>query len=74
MGRVCSQLSVLSCQLTDDRRVGWRQFHNGTRDGLGGPFVGPCNSFGECRFSLLEVSLGYNVLRVLKSLQAASFQ
>jgi hypothetical protein len=47
---------------------------DGTGNGWGGPFVGPCNSFGECRFSLLEVSLGYNVRGVLKSLQAASFQ
>lgn len=42
--------------------MGCGRFHNGIGDGLGGPFVGLNDSFVECRFSLLEVSLGYDVL------------
>jgi hypothetical protein len=37
------------------------------------PFVGLYDSFGECRFSLLEVSLGYNVLPALEIIASRLF-
>jgi hypothetical protein len=38
------------------------KFHNGTGRELGGSFVELYDPFGECRFSLVEVSLVYDVL------------
>jgi hypothetical protein len=37
-------------------------FRNGIQRGLSGPFGGLDDPFGECRFSWVNVSLGYDVL------------
>jgi hypothetical protein len=42
--------------------VGGRLRFESNVNWLGGPFVGLYDPFGECRFSVLEVSLDYDVL------------
>jgi hypothetical protein len=42
------------------------KFHNSTGDRWGGPFVGLSDPFGECHFSRVKVSLGYDVLPALE--------
>ena len=42
-------------------------FRNGIQRGLSGPFGGLHDPFGECRFSWVNVSLGYDVLPGSKS-------